>query len=89
MFTTMVAMIVPFFNNIVGLIGAATFWPITVYFPVEMYMSRAEIPKFSLTWIGLKLLSWACLIVTIIAVAASIQGIVTNLGIFKPFHSVS
>lgn len=27
----------PFFNSVVGLVGALTFWPITIYFPFAMY----------------------------------------------------
>ncbi|MQI27723.1 hypothetical protein EI009_25840, partial [Escherichia coli] len=29
----LLAMVLPFFNDIVGLIGAIGFWPLTVYFP--------------------------------------------------------
>ncbi|XVE93538.1 hypothetical protein REPUB_Repub01dG0203200 [Reevesia pubescens] len=33
---TVVAMILPFFNDILGLLGAAAFWPLTVYFPIQI-----------------------------------------------------
>ncbi|KAH0877065.1 hypothetical protein HID58_064459 [Brassica napus] len=65
--TTVVAMIFPFFNSILGLIGAAAFWPLTVYFPVEMHISQRKIKKYSMRWIGLKLLVSVCLIVTLLA----------------------
>ncbi|KAK3231151.1 hypothetical protein Dsin_003032 [Dipteronia sinensis] len=87
MITALVAMIFPFFNDFVGLIGAASFWPLTVYFPVEMYMARAKIQKFSSTWIWLKILIWACLIVSLVALAGSIQGLAKSLGKFKPFQT--
>ncbi|KAJ7967609.1 Amino acid permease [Quillaja saponaria] len=87
--TTVVAMLLPFFTSILGLLGAGSFWPLTVFFPTEMYISRAKIPKFSLSGIGLRTLSGVCLIVSLIAAAGSIQGIVKDLQTFKPFHSVS
>ncbi|KAM3694828.1 hypothetical protein ACJW31_07G085100 [Castanea mollissima] len=88
-FTTVIAMLFPVFNSVLGLIGAASFWPLTVYFPIEMYISQAKIRSFSLKWFGLKTLSWVCFIVTIVAAVASIRGIIINLGHYKPFKSVS
>jgi len=85
--TTLIAMIFPFFNSIVGLLGAMSFFPLTVYFPIEMYLTQAKVPKFSPIWIGMKLLSGFCLIVTLVAAVGSIEGIVTDLKTYKPFHS--
>ncbi|KAM3248265.1 amino acid permease 6-like [Capsicum annuum] len=34
-FTTILAMLLPFFNDFLGLLGAASFWPLTVYFPIS------------------------------------------------------
>lgn len=87
--TAVIAMIFPFFNDFVGLIGAATFWPLTVYFPVEMYISQARVERFSCSWMRLKILSWACLIVSLLAAAGSIQGLTSALKEFKPFMAVS
>ncbi|GAU14962.1 hypothetical protein TSUD_47570 [Trifolium subterraneum] len=83
--TTLVAMIFPFFNNIVGLIGAISFFPLTVHFPIEMHLTQAKVPKFSPKWIVMKLISGFCLIVTIVGVIASIQGIILGLKTDKPF----
>ena len=88
-FTAVIAMILPFFNSIVGLLGAFSFWPLTVYFPTEMYLVQAKVPKFSLMWIALKLLSGFCLMVTIVAAAGSIEGIVVDLKTYKPFKSTN
>nr|POE91095.1 amino acid permease 1 [Quercus suber] len=88
-FTTVIAMLFPVFNSVLGLIGAASFWPLTVYFPIEMYISQTKIRSFSLKWFGLKTLSWFCFIVTIVAAVASIRGIIIDLGHYKPFKSVS
>ncbi|KAL8165968.1 hypothetical protein V2J09_007467 [Rumex salicifolius] len=87
--TAIVAMIFPFFNDFLGLIGAASFWPLTVYFPVEMHIVQASIPKYSTRWLWLKILSYACLIVSLVAAAGSIQGLVTALKHYKPFNTVN
>ncbi|XP_012835328.1 PREDICTED: amino acid permease 6-like [Erythranthe guttata] len=88
-FTTTLAMLFPFFNDFVGLIGAITFWPLTVYFPIEIYLARSKIPRFSFKWIWMRSLSGICLVVSLLAAAGSIEGLVKSLGMFKPFHSVS
>ncbi|XP_048227148.1 amino acid permease 1 isoform X1 [Ricinus communis] len=49
--TTAVAMMLPFFNAILGLLGAVSFWPLTVYFPLSMYMKQANIKRGSSRWI--------------------------------------
>ncbi|MFS7976585.1 putative amino acid transporter, transmembrane domain-containing protein [Helianthus anomalus] len=36
-----VAMMFPFFNSFMGVIGSTTYWPLTIYFPIEMYISWA------------------------------------------------
>ncbi|KAI5355239.1 hypothetical protein PRUPE_1G491300 [Prunus persica] len=85
--TTVISMILPFFNDVVGLLGALGFWPLTVYFPVEMYIATKRIPKWSTRWICLQILSGACLIVTIAAAAGSIAGVISDLKIYKPFKT--
>ncbi|CAI9104225.1 OLC1v1002856C1 [Oldenlandia corymbosa var. corymbosa] len=88
-FTTVIAMIFPNFNDVVGLLGAASFFPLTVFFPIEMYIAQTKMRKFSFTWTWLQILSFACLIITLLAAAGSIQGLIKNLDTFKPFKSES
>ncbi|KAH0733441.1 hypothetical protein KY289_004629 [Solanum tuberosum] len=88
-FTTILAMLFPFFNDFVGLLGAASFWPLTVYFPIQMYIAQAKIPKNSFTWIWLNILSFVCLIISLLAAAGSVQGLIKSLREFKPFQSRS
>ncbi|KAK4726232.1 hypothetical protein R3W88_031149 [Solanum pinnatisectum] len=83
--TAIIAMIFPFFNAILGLIGAASFYPLTVYFPIEMHIAQKKIPKYSFKWIWLHILSWACLIVSLVAAVGSIQGLTQDLKTYKPF----
>ncbi|EEF42108.1 amino acid transporter, putative [Ricinus communis] len=86
-FTTVISMLLPFFNDIVGLLGALGFWPLTVYFPVEMYIAQKKIPKWSTRWLCLQILSAACLIITIAAAAGSIAGVIVDLKTVKPFQT--
>ncbi|CAI0451306.1 unnamed protein product, partial [Linum tenue] len=85
--TTALAMTFPFFNDFLSLVGAASFWPLTVYFPVAMYISRAKIPKFSFTWAWLQCLSWACLVVSLVAAAGSVEGLIQSMKKYHPFKS--
>ncbi|XP_044479311.1 amino acid permease 3-like [Mangifera indica] len=83
--TSVISMLLPFFNNGVGLLGALGFWPFTVYFPVEMYIREKKIQKWSTNWICLQILSFACFIISIAAGMGSIAGFVLDLQTFKPF----
>ncbi|CAA3021886.1 amino acid permease 6-like [Olea europaea subsp. europaea] len=83
--TAVIAMIFPFFNEFLGLIGAISFYPLTVYFPIEMHIKQPKIPKYSFKWIWLQILSWACLFVSLAAAAGSIQGLIKEVKTYKPF----
>ncbi|XP_020206940.1 amino acid permease 3 [Cajanus cajan] len=85
--STLLSMLLPFFNDIVGLMGAVGFWPLTVYFPVEMYITQKNIPKWTTKWICLQVLSAACLVITLVAAAGSIAGVIDDLKVYKPFTS--
>ncbi|XP_042046810.1 amino acid permease 6-like isoform X1 [Salvia splendens] len=85
--TSLIAMIFPFFNNFLGLIGASAFYPLTVYFPIEMHIAQAKVPKYSCRWVWLKILSWACLIVSLVAAAGSVRGLAADVKTYKPFQS--
>lgn len=80
-------MIFPFFNAILGLIGAASFWPLTVYFPVEMHIAQTKIKKYSARWIALKMMCYVCLIVSLLAAAGSIAGLISSVKTYKPFRT--
>ena len=84
--TTLVAMIFPFFNAILSILGSISFWPITVYFPMHMYMIQAKIKKGSPTWMVFYVLSFVCLIVSLVSVIGSVADISQNLRHAKIFH---
>jgi amino acid permease len=83
--TTVVAMLLPFFGDVVGLLGAVSFWPLTVYFPVEMYIKQRRVPRGSTKWICLQTLSVSCLLVSIAAAAGSIADVIDALKVYRPF----
>lgn len=85
--TTVVAMLLPFFNSVLGLLGALSFWPLTVYFPVTMYMVQARIKRGTPKWILLHGLSFLCFLVSAAASIGSVADILNALKRAKPFHT--
>ncbi|KAL8459464.1 hypothetical protein ACS0TY_036814 [Phlomoides rotata] len=85
--TTLVSMLMPFFNDVVGILGAIGFWPLTVYFPVEMYIRQNKIEKWSAKWTSLQILSGACFVISLAAAVGSVAGVVSDLQVYKPFKT--
>lgn len=75
--TTAIAMIFPYFNQVLGVLGALNFWPLAIYFPVEMYFVQKKVGAWTRKWIVLRLFSLLCLIVSILALIGSVQGLIT------------
>eukprot|EP01018_Ginkgo_biloba_P015559 Gb_28684 [translate_table: standard] len=86
-FTTVVSMILPFFNDIMGVLGAVAFFPLTVYFPTRMHIAQNNIPMWTSKWAALQLLSVFCLIITMAALVGSIAGVVEVLEHYTPFKT--
>ncbi|KAI3446251.1 hypothetical protein Pfo_002916 [Paulownia fortunei] len=84
--TTFIAILLPFFEDVVGIFGALGFWPLTVYFPVEMYITQNKIGPCTNRWIGLQILSMASLFVSVAAAAGSVASLIFSLRIYKPFN---
>ncbi|GKV03471.1 hypothetical protein SLEP1_g15763 [Rubroshorea leprosula] len=82
---TVLAMALPFFNDILALLGAIGFWPMTVYFPVEMYIVRKKIKRGSRSWVGLQILNFVCLLVSVAVTCGSLKGLNQALKSSKPF----
>ncbi|KAJ4725424.1 Amino acid permease [Melia azedarach] len=74
---TAIAMIFPYFNQVLGTIGAVIFWPLTIYFPVEMYIKQMNIEAWTKKWVLLRIFSFVCCLVTIMALVGSIEGLVS------------
>nr|CAB3470676.1 unnamed protein product [Digitaria exilis] len=86
---TLLAILMPFFNSILGILGSIAFWPLTVFFPVEMYIRQRQIPRFSTKGVALQGLSFVCFLVTVAACAASVQGVLDSLKTYVPFKTRS
>ncbi|KAF7002168.1 hypothetical protein CFC21_017682 [Triticum aestivum] len=76
--TTAVAIFFPYFNEILALLGALNFWPLAIYFPVEMYFIQRKVPRWSTRWLVLQGFSTVCLLVSAFALVGSIQGVITQ-----------
>ncbi|KAK9157048.1 hypothetical protein Scep_003622 [Stephania cephalantha] len=71
------ALLFPYFNQILALLGALNFWPLAIYFPVEMYIVQKKIDRWTRRWVFLKGFSIACLFVSVVALVGCIEGLVT------------
>ncbi|BFG33631.1 hypothetical protein CerSpe_199070 [Prunus speciosa] len=75
--TTGIAMLFPYFNQVLGVLGALNFWPLAIYFPVEMYFVQKKIGSWTRKWIVLKAFSLVCFLVTVVGVIGSVQGLIS------------
>ncbi|KAJ0972137.1 hypothetical protein J5N97_020096 [Dioscorea zingiberensis] len=78
-FTTAVAMTLPFFNAVLGLFGALSFWPLSVHYPVTMYITQAKIKRGNRKWMVLQTMSLICLFVSIAGAIGSVADIIDRL----------
>eukprot|EP00253_Pinus_taeda_P035801 PITA_35801 len=74
--TTGIAILFPLFNDVVGILGALNFWPLVVYFPVEMYIAQKKVQRWTLRWNLLQTLSFVALLVTLVTAVGSTEGLV-------------
>lgn len=86
-FTSVIAMLLPFFNDIVGLLGSIGFWPLTVFLPIQMHLVQAQVKRFSPKWIGLQCLSTVCLLISLGGAVGSLAQIVIDCKDYTPFHT--
>ena len=78
--TTVVSLMLPFFNAVLGLLGAIAFWPLTVYLPVTMYIAQAKVAPGSRKWVALQALNVGALVVSLLAAVGSVADMVQRLG---------
>ncbi|GLJ17017.1 hypothetical protein SUGI_0294410 [Cryptomeria japonica] len=77
--TTVLAMLLPFFNALMGFIGAVSFWPLTVYLPIQMYLTQTNVQKWSSKWVLNQSLSLICFLITVAGIVGAIAGISQDL----------
>ncbi|KAH1032408.1 hypothetical protein J1N35_044582 [Gossypium stocksii] len=75
--TTTIAMLFPYFNQVLGVLGGIYFWPLSIYFPVQMYFKQRNVEAWSLKWVMLQSFSIVCLPLTLFALVGSIEGLIT------------
>ncbi|PWZ21562.1 Amino acid permease 2 [Zea mays] len=73
--TTAMAVWFPYFNQIIGLLGSFTFWPLAVYFPVEMYLTRNKVAPWTNQWLTIHAFSLVCLLISAFASVGSAVGV--------------
>ncbi|KAK2386883.1 putative amino acid permease [Trifolium repens] len=74
--TTGLAILFPYFNQVLGVLGGINFWPLAIYFPVEMYFVQKKIEAWSTQWIVLRIFSCACFLITMMGFIGSFEGII-------------
>lgn len=82
---TLVSMIIPFFNDILALLGAVGYWPLTVFFPIELYITTNKIPWHTWRWLGLQTINVTCLLVALAAGCGAVEGLSRGLKGYTPF----
>ncbi|KAK7320293.1 hypothetical protein VNO77_29629 [Canavalia gladiata] len=76
--TTGLAILFPYFNQVLGVLGALSFWPLAIYFPVEMYFVQKKIEAWSRKWIVLRTFSLFCFLVSLLGLVGSLEGIISE-----------
>ncbi|XP_059662329.1 probable amino acid permease 7 [Cornus florida] len=72
-----IAIVFPYFNEVLGVLGALNFWPLAIYLPVEMYFVQKKIGAWTRKWIVLQTFSLVCLLVTMVALIGSVEGLIS------------
>ncbi|KAM3225420.1 hypothetical protein ACQJBY_058275 [Aegilops geniculata] len=72
---TAMAVWYPYFNQVVGLIGAFTFWPLDIHFPVQMYLAQNKVAPWTTRWLAIQAFSATCLLVAVFASVGSAVGV--------------
>ncbi|XP_021819476.1 amino acid permease 6-like isoform X1 [Prunus avium] len=83
---TFVAIALPFFSDMLALLGAIGYWPLIIYIPLEMHIEQKKIGKLTIRWFGLHLLSFLCLLLSLAAASGAIHGIYKSLNTYKLFQ---
>jgi hypothetical protein len=82
---TVLAMAMPFFNEMLALLGAIGYWPLTIFFPIAMFIAKEKIKRPTIKWFGLQTLNFIFMIVSLVAAIAAIHGFNEAFHKYKPF----
>lgn len=75
--TTGIAMLFPYFNEVLGVLGAFNFWPLAIYFPIQMYFVQRKVVAWTRKWVVLQTFSYVCLVVSLFALIGSLEGLLS------------
>ncbi|QHO56510.1 Amino acid permease [Arachis hypogaea] len=75
--TTGLGILFLYFNQVLGVLGAISFWPLAIYFPVEMYFVQKKIEAWSRKWIVLRIFGFVCFLVPVFGLIGSLEGIIS------------
>lgn len=75
--TTVIAMLFPYFNQILGVLAGIIYYPLTIYFPVEMYLSKGDTEAWTAKWVMLRTFSILGFMVGLFTLVGSIEGIIS------------
>ncbi|CAL5406120.1 unnamed protein product [Camellia sinensis] len=73
-----IALLFPYFNDVLGVLGALNFWPLAIYFPAEMYLRQRNIKAWTRMWVVFQAFRAVCLVVPIVASVGSMEGLITT-----------
>ncbi|GMP66391.1 hypothetical protein CsSME_00026766 [Camellia sinensis var. sinensis] len=76
--TTGIALLFPYFNDVLGVLGALNFWPLAIYFPAQMYLRQRNIKAWTRMWVVFQAFRAVCLVVPIVASVGSMEGLITT-----------
>ncbi|KAF8062021.1 AAP2 [Scenedesmus sp. PABB004] len=81
--TTVIACALPFFSAFVGLVGALTFWPTAVFYPIQMF-KKVYNPRGPRR-VAMNIINVIMGVVALLATVGSMETIVASASAFKPF----
>lgn len=75
--TTGIALLFPYFNQVLGVLGAFNFWPLSIYFPSQMYIKQQKIEAWTKKWLLFQIFSMFCLAISIVGFMGSVQRLIS------------
>lgn len=82
-----IAMLLPAFGDLVGVVGAVQLFSTTVFLPVKMYIQQIELAAWSQKWICLHMLIIVALCVTVAAIIGSVVTLKQDFLDFQVFDN--
>lgn len=76
--TTLISILFPYFNEVLAVLGALNFWPLVIYFPVEMFLKQNNVRAWTGTWICFQALRVFCFVCAFLAFIGSVEGLISN-----------